>query len=346
MNISPRIGISLVVAIVLSAAPLGDAAAQCEVCPTTSVVAYQPVAAPIVTPIDPGLIGGWYPGKLLDRWAASRAAYRATAVTTATTATYRPFGTTLPMTSYRPVASHFSRSYMPVSVYRPIVTQPVIATTAYSPITATTAYSPVITSSAVCCDPCSTGTAVSYPSTTNACCGVSAPASSPGGVITPQPALGADVQEPESSYYRSDQSINGSNAAAADSERSLMNEQQNGGSNAGQQSNGGQQQNGAQQNNTQQNGAQQNSSQQDAGSSGASFEAPPLHVPGLPEADEGSLGRTARAGRTEAVAAVYTAPIRPQLVHQGGGLSAPSNNSGGRALPTRAERDAGWSAVD
>lgn len=310
MNTSLRFWTLLAVAIAFTAGPSKRAAAQCAVCPTTPVVAYQPVAAPVVTPVDPGLIGGWYPGKLLDRLFANRIASAAT-LPAATTA-YRPIATAVPTTSYRPLSSLHTTSYAPVSVYRPVMAAPAIATTAYSP---------VVTSSAVCCDPCSTASVVNYATPASACCGTTVGGTavggtSYGGMATEQPALGAEVPLPGSVRYPPSPPQNNSPGAAG--EDTVLDG-----------------------NNGEANGSQP-SQQNETAPSGASFEPPPLYVPGLPETAEETQDHVARAFRTDAVPAVYTTPVRPQLVRERG---TQRSGTGTKALPSRAERDAGWSAV-
>lgn len=153
---------------------------------STSVVASQPV----VVPTDPALISGWYPGKLLDTWAANRRTYRA-ATLAAPVTTAMPVASYRPVTTYRPVTGvAFQSTYLPIRTYRPIFGAPVVATTAYSPI---------VTTSAVCCDPCS-ATVTSYPATSD-CCGTTVSGGSGYGEPTPIPTLSAE-QSPTGAGYR------------------------------------------------------------------------------------------------------------------------------------------------
>lgn len=307
---------------VVSAIGLADKAdAQYDACSTaTPVVAYQPV----VTPVSPAAVTGWYPGKLLDTWAANRAAYRSAAFEAATTA-YRPVATTVPATSFRPIVSGFRTTYMPVSVYRPTV-----ATTAFSPVVTSyspivTSYSPIVTSS-VYSDPCSTAGVSGLAG--DAYSGMETPTPALGSEnVTSQPTLGNGV--PQSSYYYSPSTANGgTNANGTDVANSVQRKTNEGDSATDAQ---------GQQQDDEQNGEQD-------GQQGASFEAPPrydLRDPRLQDQSQIELNdQTARAGQTAAVAAVYNEPVRPRLI-TGGQTSKTSRTP----LPSRAERDAGWRPV-
>jgi hypothetical protein len=285
-----------------------EAAAQVA-CPTAApVVAYQPV----VVPTSPALISGWYPGKLLDTWAANRAAYRATAVEAATTA-YRPTvltTTAVPVTSYyRPLATvSYQTTYLPVRTYRPLFAEPLVATTTYSPVV--TAYAPVVSTATVCCDACGMATVTGYASTTSACCGATV-SSAPydGGIVTPIPQINSD--QPYDANRPT--GANGSGNAGAGGEP----EQPNPAANPNEGGN--------------------------TGADRAAFEPPALYDPRMqaPPAKPDNPDPVVRAERMPVTPAVYNEPVRPSLVSQPQGAAA-SKQPSKKPLPSRAERDAGW----
>jgi hypothetical protein len=267
-----------------------EAAAQCAVCPTTtSVVAFQPV----VVPTAPAQISGWYPGKLLDTWAANRLAYRSAAVAA-------PVATAMPVTSYRPVIAS-PTSYMPIRAYRPVY---------YAPsLVATTAYSPVVTASAACCDACGV-TVTGYATTTSACCGATVSDSGYFTEATPQPSLPADQS---TTTQRPEQASSQNGAGGAESKEDSVLE------------------------NGQTGGAQ-------GGTDPASWEAPPLRDPRLDAIPDDPQNNVARNDYVEVTDAVYRDTVRPRLATTSDRTIA-ATKAPSKAIPSRAERDAMWTAV-